>query len=96
MSNYNAKLGRLPEFIKGSQKICDSVLAFERIIEEIEIEQYLKPENDIRIGCCGYCQVNVLKTVLYGFMDTRYVSFRELKDRHKGNLRTLSILWVVR
>ena len=41
---YNSKQGRLPLFISDRLDICDPVLAFDKIMEEIEIEKYLKPE----------------------------------------------------
>ena len=89
---YSPKQGRLPVFIAESLEICDPVLAFDRIMEEIEIEQYLKPENRKRIGRPGYNRVNMLKTILYGFMDTGYVSLRELEDRCKVNLRYMYLM----
>ena len=82
----------MPVFIAESLEICDPVLAFDRIMEEIEIEQYLKPEERNRIGRPGYCRVNMLKTILYGFMDTGYVSLRELEDRCKVNLRYMYLM----
>ena len=81
--NCSTKQGRLPVFIAENLEICDPVLAFDRIMEEIGIEQYLKPEGRSRIGRPGYCRVNMLKTILYGFMDTGYASLRELEDRCK-------------
>ena len=39
---YKPKQGRLPMFISESLSISDPVLDFDRIIEEIEIKQYLK------------------------------------------------------
>ena len=90
--NYNAKQGRLPVFIAESLEICDPVLAFDKIMEEIGIEQYLKPEDRSRIGRPGYCRVNMLKTILYGFMDTGYASLRELEDRCKVNLRYMYLM----
>lgn len=82
----------MPVFIAESLDICDPVLAFDRIMEEIEIEQYLKPEEGRRNGRPGYCRVNMLKTILYGFMDTGYASLRELEDRCKVNLRYMYLM----
>ena len=73
-------------FIAESLGISDPVLAFDKIMEEIGIERYLKPEKRGRNGRPGYSRVNMLKTILYGFMDTGYVSLRELEDRCKVNL----------
>lgn len=41
-------------------------------LEEIEIAKYLKPEPYRKPGRPGYNRVNMLKTVLFGFMDTGY------------------------
>ena len=78
-------------FIAESLEICDPVMAYDRIMEEIGIERYLKPEGR-RIGRRGYSRVNMLKTILYGFMDTGYVSLRELEDRCKVNLRYMYLM----
>lgn len=42
---YRTKQGRLPMFISDCLEIGDPVLAFDEIMEEIEIGQYLKPEG---------------------------------------------------
>lgn len=68
-------------FIEESLEICDPVSADDRFMEETEIKQYLKPEERSRFGRPGYSRVNTLKTILHGFMDTGYVSLRELEDR---------------
>ena len=89
---YNPKQGRLPLFISDCLDICDPVLAFDRIMEEIEIAKYLKPEPFSRLGRPGYNRVNMLKTVLFGFMDTGYASLRELEDRCKTNIRYMYLM----
>ena len=89
---YSPKQIRLPVFLAESLEICDPVLAFDEIMEEIGIEQYLKPEGFNPVGRPGYCRVNMLKTILFGFMDTGYVSLRELEDRCKVNLRYMYLM----
>ena len=89
---YSPKQGRLPVFLAESLEICDPVLAFDEIMEEIGIEQYLKPERYKPFGRPGYSRVNMLKTILFGFMDTGYVSLRELEDRCKVNLRYMYLM----
>ena len=79
-------------FIADCLNICDPVLAFDMIMEEIGIERYLKPEKRGRNGRPGYSRVNMLKTILYGFMDTGYASLRELEDRCKVNLRYMYLM----
>jgi len=67
-------------------------LAFDEIMEEIEIGKYLKPEQTSNTGRPGYNRVNMLKTILFGFMDTGYVSLRELEDRCKVNIRYMYLM----
>ncbi|MBR6706401.1 MAG: hypothetical protein IKI84_06950, partial [Clostridia bacterium] len=40
---YSPKQGRLPVYIADILDICDPVVTFDQIMEEIRIEQYLKP-----------------------------------------------------
>ena len=79
-------------FLAESLDICDPVLAFDEIMEEIRIEQYLKPECYKPFGRPGYSRVNMLKTILFGFMDTGYAALRELEDRCKVNLRYMYLM----
>ena len=89
---YSPKQGRLPLFITDILDICDPVLAFDRVMEEIGIEKYLKPVPYNKMGRPGYNRVNMLKTVLFGFMDTGYASLRELEDRCKTNIRYMYLM----
>ena len=57
---YSPKQGRLPLFITDFLDICDPVLAFDKIMEEIEIEKYLKPQPIFKPGRPGYNRVNML------------------------------------
>lgn len=61
-------------------------------MEEIGIEQYLRPEPLYRYGRPGYNRVNILKTILFGFMDTGYASLRELEDRYRTNIRYMYLM----
>ena len=83
MSYYSPKQGRFPVFLADSLDICDPVLVFDQIMEEIGIEQYLRP---------GYNRVNMLKTILFGFMDTGYAGLRELEDRCRTNIRYMYLM----
>ncbi|ANU48294.1 hypothetical protein A4V08_23275 [Lachnoclostridium sp. YL32] len=58
MSYYSPKQGRFPVFLADSLDICDPVLVFDQIMEEIGIEQYLRPEPLYRYGRPGYNRVN--------------------------------------
>ena len=60
--NYSPKQGRLPVFLAESLEICDPVLAFDEIMEEIGIERYLKPEGYKQSG--QYAENDLVR--LYG------------------------------
>ena len=79
-------------FIADNLDICDPVLAFDEIMEEIEIWRYLKPDGYKEPGRPRYNKVNMLKTILFSFRDTGYASLRELEDRCKVNLRYMYLM----
>lgn len=89
---YSPKQARIPVLFSESLNISDPVLAFDGIMEEIEIGQYLRPEGNKGIGRPEYNRVNMLKTVLFGFMDKGYISLRELEDNCKVNLRYMYLM----
>lgn len=80
---YSSKQGRFSVFISDRINISDPVVTFDHIIEEIEIKKYLKNNVITNIGRKGYNSVNMLKTILFGFMDKEYISLRELEDECK-------------
>ena len=77
-------------FIADILDICDPVLTFDRIMEEIDVRKYLKERP--RTGRPGYNRVNMLKTVLFGFMDKGYASLRELEDRCRVDIRYMYLM----
>ena len=90
---YSPKQGRLPVFIADLLDICDPVLTFDQIMEEIGIEQYLKPDsNPWHLGRPRFNRVNMLKTVLFGFMDMGYASVREMEKQCKVNIRYMYLM----
>lgn len=91
-NDYSPKQGRLPLFLTDFLDICDPVLVFDKIMEEIGIEKYLKSEPAFKLGRPGYNCVSMRKTVLFGFMDTGYASLRELEDRCKTNIRYMYLM----
>ena len=72
--------------------ICDPVLTFDRFMEEIELEKYLKILPRHYTGRLRYNPVSMLKTVLFGFMTNGYISLRELEDSCKVNLRFMYLM----
>ncbi len=56
----------MPILISDYLDICDPVLTFDRFMEEMDLEKYLREILKHDTGRPGY---NLLKTVLFGFMD---------------------------
>ena len=91
--HYSPKQGRLPVYIADILDICDPVLTFDQIMEEIKIEKYLKPDrNPWHLGRPRYNRVNMLKTVLFSFMDIGYASLREMEKQCKINIRYMYLM----
>ena len=92
-NNYsNPKQAVLPMLISDYLDICDPVLTFDRFMEEIELEKYLKSIPKHYTGRLRYNPVSMLKTVLFGFMTNGYISLRELEDQCKVNLRFMYLM----
>ena len=89
---FKPKQGILPIFISDFLDICDPVLSFDKFMEGIDLSKYLKniPVHDI--GRIRYNPVNMLKTVLFGFMSQGYISLRELEDNCKVNIRFMYLM----
>ena len=61
-------------------------------MEGIDLQKYLKNIPEHRTGRFRYNPVNMLKTVLFGFMANGYCSLRELEDSCKVNLRFMYLM----
>ena len=77
----------MPLFISDYLNICDPVLVFDRFMEEIDLEKYLRNVPAHVTGRIRYNPISMLKTILFGFMTNGYISLRELEDCCKVNLR---------
>ena len=89
---YNAKQGFLPVFLSDCLDLLDPVFTFDRFMEGIELQKYLKKVPKHKVGRLRYNPVNMLKTVLFGFMSSGYCSLRELEDNCKVNLRFMYLM----
>ena len=90
----------MPILISDYLDICDPVLTFDRFMEEMDLEKYLReiPKHDA--GRPGYNPASMLKTVLFGFMiltliamlsktrNFHYYLRRQLKD---GEMERLAL-----
>ena len=82
----------LPLFISDYLNICDPVLVFDRFMEEIDLEKYLRNVPPHVTGRIRYNPISMLKTILFGFMTNGYISLRELEDCCKVNLRFIYLM----
>ena len=93
----------LPLYLLNYLDICDPVLVFDKFMEGIDLEKYLKHVPKHTIGRIRYNPANMLKAILFGFMSNGYISLGELEDNYKMSLRymylmdhqTPSYLWVL-
>jgi transposase len=89
---YTSKQGILPMFISDFLDICDPVLTFDEFMEGIDLAKYLKNIPVHKTGRNRYNPVDMLKTVLFGFMTKGYMSLRELEDNCKVNIRFMYLM----
>lgn len=90
---YNStEQGILPIFFSDFLDILDPVFTFNKLMEEIDLKKYLKHVPEHKTGRIGYNLVDMLKTVLFGFMNEGYVSLRSLEDNCKVNIRYMYLM----
>lgn len=91
--NYNnPKQGYLPLFLSDCLDLLDPVLTFDRLMGGIDLNKYLTDIPEYTTGRLRYNPVNMLKTVLFGFMTSGYCSPRELEDNCKVNIRFMYLM----
>ncbi len=88
----NPKQGFLPVFLSDCLDLLDPVFTFDRFMGGIDLSKYLKNVPEHITGRIRYNPVNMLKTVLFGFMTSGYCSLRELEDNCKVNLRFMYLM----
>ena len=92
-NNYcNSKQGYLPLFLSDCLDLLDPVLTFDRLMGGIDLNKYLTDIPEYTTGRRRYNPVNMLKTVLFGFMTSGYCSLRELEDNCKVNIRFMYLM----
>ena len=89
---FKPKQAILPLYLSDYLDICDPVLVFDRFMEEIDLEKYLKHVPKHTTGRIRYNPANMLKAILFGFMSNGYISLRELEDNCKVNLRYIYLM----
>ncbi len=88
----NVKQARLPLFLSDYLEIRDPVLTFDQFMEGLNLNKYLRKLQPHQRGRIRYNPVDMLKTVLFGFMTKGYISLRELEDNCKVNIRFMYLM----
>lgn len=88
----STRQGYLPLFLSDCLDLLDPVFTFDRFMEGIDIQKYLRDVPEHKSGRLRYNPVNMLKTVLFGFMTNGYCSLRELEDNCRVNLRFMYLM----
>ena len=91
-NHFTYNQGFLPLFISDCLDLFDPVFTFDRFMGGIDLNKYLKNVPEHITGRVRYNPVNMLKTVLFGFMTSGYCSLRELEDNCKVNLRFMYLM----
>ncbi len=86
------KQARLPLFLSDFLDVRDPVLTFDQFMEGLDLEKYLTNIQPHQRGRIRYNPVDMLKTVLFGFMMNGYISLRELEDNCKVNIRFMYLM----
>lgn len=84
---WYSQTGNFTSFFSECLDITDPVFTFDRFMEEIDLRKYLSKLPAHELGRIRYNPVNMLKTVLFGFMDEGCISLRKLEDNCKVNIR---------
>ena len=74
INHFKTKQAVLPLFISYYLNICDPVLLFDRFMEGIDLEKYLKNVPEHITGRIRYNPANMLKAILFGFLSNGYIS----------------------
>lgn len=82
----------MPVYLSEYLSISDPVIRFDRFMEGIGINKYLKDIPKHKTGRIRYNPVDMLKTVLFAFADKGYCSLRELEDKCKVNIRYMYLM----
>lgn len=89
---FYRKTGRFANLFSDFLDISDPVLVFDEFMEGIDLEKYLKVLPEHKLSRIRYNPVNMLKTVLFGFMQEGYISLRSLQDSCRVNIRYMYLM----
>lgn len=88
---YKPKQLKLPLEIEKIIEISDPVYSFCEIVDCIDLNSYFV-EKGYKTGRPRYNRTNLLKVILFSFMESGYVSLREIEKSCKTDIRYMYLL----
>lgn len=88
---YKAKQLKLPLEIEKIIEISDPVYSFCEIIDCIDLKSYFVKEG-YKTGRPRYNRINLLKVILFSFMENGYLSLRGIEKSCKTDIRYMYLL----
>ena len=89
--NIKPKQLKLPLDIETLIPVSDIVYSFCEIVDSIDLSQYVVTKEN-NIGRPKYNQINLLKVVLFSFMENGYLSLRKIEKSCKTDIRYMYLL----
>ncbi|MBO6130281.1 MAG: transposase, partial [Pseudobutyrivibrio sp.] len=89
--NIKPKQLKLPLEIETLIPVSDIVYSFCEIVDSIDLSQYVVTKEN-NIGRPKYNQINLLKVVLFSFMENGYLSLRKIEKSCKTDIRYMYLL----
>ena len=90
-TNIKPKQLKLPLEIETLIPVSDIVYSFCEIVDSIDLSQYVVTKEN-NTGRPKYNQINLLKVVLFSFMENGYLSLRKIEKSCKTDIRYMYLL----
>ncbi len=90
-NNYKPKQLKLPLEIEKIIEISDSVYSFCEIVDCIDLNSYFVKKG-YKTGRPRYNRTNLLKVILFSFMENGYLSLRGIEKSCKTDIRYMYLL----
>lgn len=90
-NNYKPKQLKLPLEIEKNIEISDPVYSFCEIVDYIDLNSYFVKEG-CKIVRPRYSRINLLKVILFSFMENGYLSLRNIEKSCKTDVRYMYLL----
>ena len=83
--------GMFPALFLENLDVLDPVFVIDDLFLKEDMTKYLK-KSEYKCGRKRYNSIDLLKTVLFGFMDEGYITLRGLEENCKVNIRYMHLM----